>query len=174
MQIAVIWHALSLTAASPKPGDPGDPPLCARGRRQAEETAHVLHLVLPANPAARPVILHSPALRAKETAEIIGGYLNADLVLEDDALGERSWPSEAEADAWVAYHAKRLLTDDGVTRILVTHMEPLRHLARALPALYDDKRVPIVGNDLKPILAPGRGFYLGRDIPTHVSIRPNA
>ncbi len=172
MQIAVIWHALPLAGDAPKSGSPADPSLCARGRRQAEETASVLHLVLPVNNFRRPVILHAPALRAKETAEIIGRFLNADLV-SDAAFAERPWLTEAEADAWTSHNAPRLLEDDGVTRIVVTHREPFRRLACVLPSLYGS-REPIVGDKLKPILAPGRGFYLGRDIPTHVSIRPNA
>lgn len=105
-------------------GHTSHPPLTALGRRQAARTACLL-----AGPERFRRVLTSPAVRARQTADIVASRLGVPLVLHP-LISEQGLD---EADPEVLDRLERFATDEDLDHVLVvSHGDTIRLAARLL------------------------------------------
>jgi phosphohistidine phosphatase len=127
-------------------GSDDDRPLSPEGRRQAERLGRLLRL----GGFETDAIVSSPKVRARETAELIGGELEREVTI-DEALG--SSPGFREVDAVLS------AAGNPARPILVGHDPEFSELAAALVGATDlpIRKGALVRIDVDRPLAPGGG-----------------
>lgn len=111
MEVYLVQHG----EAKAKSEDP-ERPLTERGREDVERTARKAGKLVKASQ-----VFHSGKLRARQTAEIIAGYISAKVV-EKEGLGAEDDPEGA----------KKLISDAGESLVIVGHLPQLGRLAGLL------------------------------------------
>jgi phosphohistidine phosphatase len=99
MDIYILRHAIAEQRGTPGFERDSDRPLTAKGERKMRKIAEGMH----AMELAFDLILSSPILRAKQTAEIVAKVFNAGSILEfSDALAVGSEPAQviSELKKW--------------------------------------------------------------------------
>jgi phosphohistidine phosphatase len=109
MEVIVIRHSIAL---GPEPAQAaglsdGERPLTDHGKRYARAAAAGMRAVLAAAPVN--TILTSPLLRARQTSEILAGYLDDPPADETDALAPATTMAAIDSELHQHFGAHRVL-----------------------------------------------------------------